>query len=154
MSDIEKEIAVLADMETHELRVAWRRLYRTHPPRLSRDLMIRAIAYKMQERVHGGLSKVTKRKLQSLAQTLKAGDDVASDPGIRLKAGAKLVREWRGATYTVTVRDDGFEFKGQRYRSLSKIAREITGAHWSGPRFFGLGRAPKPFAKSVEAGHG
>ena len=63
------------------------------------------------------------------------------DPGIVLKTGASLVRQWRGHTHTVLVREDGFEYEGQRYRSLTVIAEQITGAHWSGPRFFGLDQA-------------
>jgi len=58
--------------------------------------------------------------------------------GLSLKAGARLIREWRGRTHTVTVMEDGFEYAGTNYLSLTKIARKITGAHWSGPRFFGL----------------
>ncbi len=153
MTDIRKEIDAVADMEKHQLRVAWRRHYRTSPPRLSRDLMIRAIAYKMQERVHGGLRQTTKRRVASLARKFEAEGDVTLNPNIRLKPGAKLVREWHGDTHSVLVLDDGFEHRGQRYRSLSQIARLITGAHWSGPRFFGLKRAAKPFSGDKEAGH-
>jgi hypothetical protein len=75
--------------------------------------------------------------LQNLtAASRKAG--VPVDPGILLKTGTRLVRQWRGHSHTVLVREDGFEYEGQRYRSLSMIAERITGAHWSGPRFFGL----------------
>jgi len=101
----------------------------------------------------GGLSATTKRKLRAFAEQLETGNGTTFDAGITLKPGAKLVREWHGETYAVIALDDGFEFDGRRYRSLSKIAREITGAHWSGPRFFGLKRAPKPFGKQLEAGH-
>jgi hypothetical protein len=142
-------------MGTRELKAKWRRHYRTEPQaRLSRDLLIRAIAYKIQERAHGGLSRSTKRRLVSLAKALETEGDVATEDRIRLKSGAKLVREWRGETYRVTVCEDGFELDGRRYRSLSKIAQEITGVHWSGPRFFGLERAAKPFAKKIEARRG
>ena len=154
MTGIEPEIAALASMATHELRVKWRRLYRAEPPaRLSRDLLIRAIAFQMQERVHGGLNKTTKRKLRSLAQTLETEGNTAFDPGLSLKPGTKLVREWQGETHSVIVLEEGFDYDGRRYRSLSKIAREITGAHWSGPRFFGIARAGTPFTAPTEAGH-
>ena len=153
MIDIRKEIGALADMEKHGLRVAWRRHYRTPPPRLSRDLLIRAIAYKMQERIHGGLRQATKRRLASLAHKLEAEGDVMSTSGLRLKPGAKLVREWHGDTHSVLVLEDGFEYRGERHRTLSKIARAITGAHWSGPRFFGLAPAAKPFSGAGEADH-
>ena len=147
MAEVEQDIAALAHMEVPELRAAWRRLHRTGPPaRLSRDLLTRAIAYKMQERVHGGLSKATKRKLRSLAQKLETAGGPAANPGLSFKPGAKLIREWRGVTHCVIVLDDGFDYDGRRYRSLSRIARDITGAHWSGPRFFGLVGAKTPIS--------
>ena len=96
-----------------------------------------------------GLSAATKRKLRTFAEQLESGDGNAFDPGIVLKPGAKLVREWGGDTYVVIALEDGFEFDGRRYRSLTKIAREITGAHWSGPRFFNLKRKPQPFAEQT-----
>ena len=145
--DISEKIAALKNLDAASLRAEWRRLYRSHPPkRAGRDILARAISYKLQERAHGGLSAATKRKLRAFAEQLDRGEGTAFDPGISLKPGAKLVREWRGETYRVMALDQGFEFNGRRYRSLSKIAREITGAHWSGPRFFGLKRAPQPFA--------
>ena len=125
-----------------ELRAEYRRLYRIAPPRLSRDLMIRAVAYRIQEAEQGGLSGVAKRKLQSLSKALETNGRVAPNPGPRLKAGARLVREWHGRTHVVTVTDQGFTYEGQSYPSLTSIAREITGAAWSGPRFFGLARKP------------
>ena len=120
------------------LRFAWRNLYRSGPPMgLSRDLLIRALANQLQESAHGGASRVLRRRLQSLAGEFEKGSG-SFDPGIVLKAGTTLVRQWRGDTHTVLVREDGFEYEGQRFRSLSVIAERITGAHWSGPRFFGL----------------
>ncbi len=141
MAEVEQEIAALVHMEVPELRAAWQRLHHTEPPaRLSRDLLVRAVAYKMQERVHRGLSKATLRKLRDFAARLEADGRAVLDPGPTLKPGTRLVREWRGVTHSVAVLENGFDFDGQRYRSLSKIAREITGARWSGPRFFGLTR--------------
>ena len=154
MASIEDEIASLTDLGTSELRVLWRRLYYTEPPAgLSRDLQIRAIAYKMQERVHGTLAQSTKRKLRTLTKQLDGEGNGPFDPGIMLKPGAKLVREWRDRSHTVIVLEDGFDYEGRRYPSLSRIAREITGAHWSGPRFFGLKQAARPFFSQAEAGH-
>ena len=142
MSGLDDEIGALPELPTHELRIAWRRLYRSEPPRcLSRDLLIRAIAYRMQERAHGGLAPATKRRLRSLAAEIEAKGTQVFDPGIVLKPGSRLVREWAGKTHTAIVLEDGFEYDGERYPSLSKIAARITGAHWSGPRFFGIGRA-------------
>ncbi len=150
-----EKLAALADLDAVGLRAEWRRLYRSHPPkRAGRDLLARAIAYKLQERALGGLSAAAKRKLRAFAEQLDRGDGTAFDAGISLKPGAKLVREWHGEIYSVMALEQGFEFNGRRYRSLSRIAREITGAHWSGPRFFGLKRAPKPFAEqAVEGNH-
>lgn len=121
-----------------ELRHEWQRLYNIDPPRISRDLLILGIAYRRQEIVHGGVGKATLRKLQTLAKTLRTTGRVGSSPSLSLKPGARLVREWHGRTHTVTVTEDGFEYGGASYPSLTTIAKKITGAHWSGPRFFGV----------------
>jgi hypothetical protein len=107
------------------------------PVGLSRDLLIRVLAYELQERAQNDANAALRRRLQSLAAASEKGD-LAVHPGIVLKAGTALVRQWRGHTHTVLVHKDGFEHEGQRYRSLTVIAERITGAHWSGPRFFGL----------------
>jgi hypothetical protein len=139
-AELEDEIAGLVDRSTHELRLAWRKLHRTGPPLgLSRDLMIRTFANELQERVHGGPSLALRRRLQSLAGDVEKGA-VSFDPGIVLKTGTTLVRQWRGHTHTVLVREGGFEYEGRRYRSLTVIAQRITGTHWSGPRFFGVSK--------------
>ena len=135
------ELPVLASASLDELRHRWRLLYHYEPPRLSRDLLVRGIGYRLQELQHGGLSKSTRRKLKTLAKMFRTEGRVAPDPGLSLKPGARLVREWHGRTHTVTVTEDGFEYAGLTYPSLTKIAKKITGAHWSGPRFFGLVRA-------------
>jgi hypothetical protein len=138
LTKVEGQIAELSERSTHDLRLGWRRLHRTDPPLgLSRDLLIRALANQLQERAYGGASRVLRRRLQNLtAGSRKAG--VRLDPGIVLKTGTRLVRHWRGHAHTVLVREDGFEYEGQHYRSLTVITERITGAHWSGPRFFGL----------------
>jgi hypothetical protein len=124
-----------------ELEAEWRRLYRCEPPKISRDLLLRGIAYRRQELEHGGLSKTTRRKLKTLAKMFRSKGRVAPDAGLALKPGARLVREWHGRTHTVTVTEDGFNYAGTSYSSLTKIAKKITGGHWSGPRFFGLVQA-------------
>ncbi len=132
-------LQALEQMDYATLRSVWRRLYRAHPPkRVARDLLMLGVAWKIQEQAYGGLSAATKRRLADLAKTMERDGDVTRNRVARLKPGAKLVREWRGKTHTVVVHEDGFEWKGRHWRSLSAIAREITGAHWSGPRFFGL----------------
>jgi Protein of unknown function (DUF2924) len=90
-------------------------------------------------RAHGGAGRALQRRLQTLAGEFEKGAR-SFDPGKVLKTGASLVRQWRGRTHTVLVREDGFEYEGQRYGSLTVIAEQITGAHWSGPRFFGLSK--------------
>src|SRR5450759_2891646 len=121
-----------------ELRREWRRLYHSDAPRISRDLLILGIGYRLQEIENGGLGKATRRKLRTLAKTLRTTGRVGPTPSLSLKPGVRLVREWRGWTHTVTVTEDGFEYGGTNYPSLTKIAKTITGAQWSGPRFFGL----------------
>jgi Protein of unknown function (DUF2924) len=124
-----------------ELRCEWRLLYRSEPPRISRDLLIQGIGYRLQEIQQGGLGKSARRKLKTLAKMFRSTGRVAPDPGLSLKPGARLVREWHGRTHTVTVTEDGFEYAGLSYPSLTKVAKRITSAHRSGPRFFGLVRA-------------
>jgi hypothetical protein len=137
-SDIEAEIAGLLDQSTQELRLAWRRLHRTEPPfGMSRDLLIRSLAYDLQQRAHGRPSLALRRRLQALSAASEKGAR-SVDPDLALKAGTTLVREWRGHTHTVLVGENGFEYEGQHHRSLTVIAERITGTHWSGPRFFGL----------------
>ena len=112
---------------------------------LSRDLLIRALANQLQEQNYGGVSRALRRLLQSLAAASDKAT-MAVDPGLALRAGTTLVRQWRGHTHTVLVHNDGFEHEGQRYRSLTAIAERITEAHWSGPRFFGLTKPARAVA--------
>jgi hypothetical protein len=148
LSDVEAEIAGLFDRSTQELRLAWRKLHRTEPPfGISRDLLIRALAHQLQERSYGGTGRALRRRLQTLTgEREKRG--APFDPAVVLKTGTTLVRQWRGHTHAVLVRENGFEYEGERYRSLSVIAKRITGAHWSDPRFFGL---TKPAGASAAA---
>ena len=140
MAEVQDELARLAGLPAHGLRIEWRRQFRSEPPeRLSRDLLLRAIAYRVQEQARGGLSQAAKKTLRTLAGKLAtegAGGALSMAPTI--KPGVRLVRDWRGQAHSVLVLEDGFEYQGQRYRSLTEIARRITGAHWSGPDFFGM----------------
>jgi hypothetical protein len=143
----------LSTLTIFELRIEWRRLHRAPPPmRLSRDLLSRAIAYRLQERAYGGLSKAAARKLQQtdIVPSHRRDDKLAAP--ISLKPGTRLVREWRGITHMALIQADGVEWRGQRYPSLSAVAREITGAHWSGPRFFGLRRRSPAAASQSDLG--
>src|ERR1700737_868030 len=139
--DVANSLARLSELSIFELRGEWRRLHRMPPPmRLSRDLLTRGISYKLQERGYGSLSTATARKLEQAAAGPPSRGAVKPAPPISLKPGTRLVREWRGVTHTALIHADGIEWRGRRYRSLSVVAREITGARWSGPRFFGLRR--------------
>ena len=136
---IAAKLQSLEQMDYAALRKEWRRLYRAHPPkRVARDLLLLGVAWKIQEQAYGGLSGATKRRLTDLTKSMERDGDVTRNRVTSLKSGAKLVREWRGVPHTVIILDEGFEWNGQRWRSLSAIAHEITGVHWSGPRFFGL----------------
>ncbi len=145
-------LQALENMDYPALRAEWRRFYRAQPPkRVARDLLVLGVAWKIQEQVYGGLGAATKRRLADLAKTMERNGDVTRDRVARLKPGAKFMRQWRGETHTVIVLDDGFEWKGTQWRSLSAIAREITGVHWSGPRFFALnGKTKAPVSAEAE----
>jgi hypothetical protein len=145
--ELARMLEALSDFSPYELRKEWRRLYRSQPPRLSRDLLVRAIAYRIQELRYGGLNRATGRKLAALVQARRSDGEMAPEGAQRIRAGARLVREWNGRTHTITVEEEGFTYAGRNYRSLSAIARQITGARWSGPRFFGL--APKEGASDA-----
>jgi hypothetical protein len=157
--ELEARLAALTMMDAEHLRAEWRRLYRALPPsRLGRELLLLGVACKLQEQVHGGLSAGSTRRLAELATTMSDGGDLVRSRAVRLRQGAKLVREWHGETVTVLVLEDGFEWQGNRWRSLSRIAREITGTRWSGPRFFGMEKAKhrantdlKPLANADQA---
>jgi hypothetical protein len=141
-SAIERKLDRLRSLGLEELRTEWRRLNHGDPPKISRELLVLALGYRLQEIEHGGLGKATRRKLQTAAKALRKTGRVGPTPSFSLKPGSRLVREWHGRTHTVTVTEDGFEYVGVIYASLTKIAKKITGAHWSGPRFFGLPSIP------------
>jgi hypothetical protein len=128
MARIDDELAALAALADADLGGEWRKVYRTEPPRLPPSLLRRGIAYLLQERAYGKLSPQVARVLASPG---KAAPEVTP--------GTRLVREWNGRTIDVIATDSGMIWEGRTYRSLSAIAREVTGTAWSGPRFFGIG---------------
>jgi len=132
-------LARLPLLDLDALRQEWRRLNKTDDcPRLSRDLLVRALAYRLQELAFGGLRPEPQRQLRRIAIELKQTGAAMRRLRPRLASGTRLIREWRGRTYEVVVLDDGFCWQGAHYRSLSAVARTITGTAWSGPLFFGL----------------
>lgn len=139
MTDLDGEIAKLVDLPSAALKLRWEDLYGAPPPkRLGRDLIIRAVAYKMQEQALGGLKLGHRRRLKQLAIELHANGEIAITSRPRIKPGTRLIREWQGEVHEVSVTEDGFRWRGECYESLSPIARAITGTRWSGPAFFGL----------------
>jgi Protein of unknown function (DUF2924) len=143
------EIAALSKVSIEDLRKRWKTLYgRESSGHIGRSFVIRAIAYRLQEKAFGGLKPSTRRLLARVAEETAAGSSPKSLSVRKAEKGTILIREWQGKTHRVTVLGDGVSFKGKRYRSLSEIAREITGSRWSGPRFFGL-RLP-----AMENNHG
>jgi hypothetical protein len=144
MLELDDQLAALAAMSTAQIKAEWERVFRRPAPCLSPDLIMRALAYRLQERAHGGLPASTKRELGKLAKQLRAGKRLGPDTGTSLRPGTRLVREWRGKLHQVLVLDGAYLFEDRRYNSLTRIAHTITGANWSGPRFFGLRQARGP----------
>ena len=125
-------------MRRSTLKRLWRELYDNDPPRHNRRTQENRLAYRLQELAFGGLKAATVKRLETLA----APQDVRRTRGRRTDrrplAGTKLMREWQGVTYEVIVQPDHFEFQGRHYKSLSAVARAITGTVWNGWTFFGL----------------
>jgi hypothetical protein len=133
------ELAGLSKAGIKDLRERWKTLNGKEPSGgLGRSFLIRAIAYRLQEKAFGGLKPSTRRLLARVAEEAAAGSSPKRPPVRKAATGTILVREWQGSAHRVTVLGDGVSFNGKRYRSLSEVAREITGSRWSGPRFFGL----------------
>ena len=132
---VRHSIDALTELEIAALRTLWQKIFGSSAPaHAKRDLLTRCLAYAMQERAQGALAKPALKALRAEEQ----GAAVSADTASSLRTGARLVRGWGGTTHEVTVIDRGFAYRGTTYRSLSEIARVITSAHWSGPRFFGI----------------
>ena len=156
MGLLTESLVALATMSPAQLRSEWRRAYRASPPRLTPDLLMRGIAYRLQERAFGNLPAAAARQLEREAKRLQRGDAPVSKPELRLKSGTRLVRSWNGTTYSVLITGDAFVMGDRAFTSLTRVAEAITGAHWSGPRFFGV-KASRPTigaaARSVTRRH-
>jgi Protein of unknown function (DUF2924) len=137
---LEEELAALATMSPAQLRDKWQRVYREPPPPFAPDLLARGIAYRMQERAYGKLPTATRREIERLQRQFEKTGEVSMEACATTKPGTLLVREWQQVQHHVLILEDGYLYRDRRYSSLTQIANEITGAHWSGPRFFGLRR--------------
>jgi len=137
---IPARLAALKTATTPELKAQWRDLFDSEPPPFNRRYLESRLAYRIQELAYGGLKSETVRRLEKLGEELDGGDRKKS----RIRAdtmpiaGTRLIREWQGVEHVVTVTTDGFEWQGRPYKSLSAIARAITGTRWNGLVFFGL----------------
>lgn len=138
---IPARLAALKTTPTPELKTQWRELFDSEPPPFNRRYLESRLAYRIQELAYGGLKPETVRRLERLGEDLDGGDkkkrSARADHGMPI-IGTRLVREWQGVEHVVTVTADGFEWQGRLYRSLSAIARAITGTRWNGWVFFGL----------------
>jgi len=132
-------LARLPSLELGDLRQQWSALYKAAAPaHFSRELLVRAVAYRLQEVALGGLRPKPQRRLRQIAREFNETGAARIGTRPALKPGTRLIREWQGRTYEVLVLDDGFSWQSTRYRSPSAIARTITGTPWSGPLFFTL----------------
>jgi hypothetical protein len=152
-TDVATEIGRLTNLPLDELRAEWHQWHpdKCMPDRLSRDLLVRTIAWKLQEREFGKGPASLATRLDRLSKQLSGTGILDCEREAQVKNGTTLVREWQGQTYRVTALDDGFVWDEQRYVSLSEVARAITGVRWSGPRFFGLKQKHRSPAEQVDA---
>src|SRR5437899_1973872 len=132
------QLAALKCLPTPDLKRRWGDLFETEPPPYNRRFLESRLAYRIQELAYGGLKPETVERLDVLAEDLASGDRGKRLVKDRPITGTRLVREWQGVEHCATVCDDGYEYQGRRYQSLSAIARAITGTRWNGWVFFGL----------------
>ena len=140
MSKIHTILAAIPTMPRSEVEAQWNKLEAGEAPRLPDPLFRRLTAQMLQERRYGDVPAMIRRELARLTEIATGAAEKSRPPimSIRLSDGTRLIREWNGRTIEVLFRDEAFEWEGRTYKSLSHIAREVTGAHWSGPRFFGM----------------
>jgi hypothetical protein len=161
--EVEREIAALDTVDFKSLQERWRELFKIEPPSSIRSgFLRRAIAYRLQELVYGGLKPAARRQLKMYAEQARARRGTTGEPAdgakpvsaarsrVVLSPGTRLMREWNGVTQVVEVTTDGFVWRGKPYRTLSAVAVAITGTKWSGPKFFGLSGPSRPATKVSE----
>ncbi len=143
-------VAELETMSKDELRQRWKaNIKAAPPPRASREFLERSLAYRIQEQALGGLPPRVQKQLDRLTREFERDPGFTPAPTPTFKPGTRLVREWKGAVHEIEILERGYSWRGVRYGSLSKVAREITGTRWSGPAFFGL---KKPQRKDMSHG--
>ena len=136
-----KQVAELPELDSDQLKERWRAMFGSEPPAYNKPYLIKRLAYRIQELAFGGLSEAAQAQLRD---ALQEDDGLPGRMQRRRRklgmpvVGTRLVREWQGNRYEVTVVSGGFEFEGRKYRSLSAITKAITGTHWNGPGFYGL----------------
>ena len=140
-SPVLRQIAGLPKLSHAELKLLWKEYFGVEPPAYRRGFLVRGLAHRLQELAYGGLKPAYQARLDAMIEGKdkpngRSGRRPRHD--VNLLEGTRLLREWRGVTHEVTEIDGGFEHQGRRYRSLSAVARAITGTQWSGPLFFGL----------------
>jgi hypothetical protein len=144
---LEEEIANLSELSKAELLTRWReRLKQPPPSHLNKPILVPLLAYRLQEQAFGGLKPAYKRRLRQFAESFERNPSrelKTVSSSTRIKPGTRLIRQWDDQTHQVTVAEKDFEYRGERYKSLSEIARMITGTRWSGPLFFGLKHSAK-----------
>ena len=141
MSDtVLARVAALKTTRTTDLKQQWHELFGTEPPPYNRRFLESRLAYRIQELAYGGLKPETLERLAAIAEDLDGGDPERRRRPVKDRpiAGTRLIREWQGTEHCVTVRDNDFEYQGRPYKSLSAVARAITGTRWNGLIFFGL----------------
>lgn len=147
---VEAELSRLAGLPINNLRNMWKERLRGEPPALrSREVMVRLLGWRLQARTFGGLDVASERKLREIADALERTGTYELKLRRDLSPGVTITREWKGVVHKVSVTDRGFEYEGQNFKSLSDVARTITGTRWSGPRFFGLEQKSQPLARRV-----
>jgi hypothetical protein len=138
-NELSQQITALSELTLDELKERWRSIYKCAAPgRSSKKLLISAIAYRLQEQVLGGLKPSVRTMLERVAETFTVCQVPPERPATKASTGTVLMRDWRGQSHRVTVLARGVSYRQRNYRSLSEVARVITGTRWSGPRFFGL----------------
>jgi Protein of unknown function (DUF2924) len=137
--DLSERLKSIPAMDKPTLCKLWSELFKEPIPLgVRRELLVRILAYRLQEQAFGGLGPASRRRLRQIAAHIESGKVNPTAEPQRIKAGTRLIREWQGKKHVVTATQTGYEYQGAQYGSLSEIARHITGTRWSGPLFFGL----------------